>query len=267
VGCAPPPSALHWRAASVLPQELDADISEAWREWGAEKDGLLAALRRLDQQGALKDAVTEAFIPAVRPCTGARPQRRGGGYSGSQRACRGPSPITGSTRFDPPGRCRATRLTRQDEVQKVLRRAHWDDESEAWVLERLADGLGDVPEGPPGARTPWNGSSGGAAAAGCVAGRPGDGQPWGPRPVATPGARRPVSALARAAAAAGDMNPRFRTENILAMELDMPERVTTDWWGERIEGGPGGWVAGGLGQRVPACGGSFALRGRAEASG
>ncbi|WIA12242.1 hypothetical protein OEZ85_012308 [Tetradesmus obliquus] len=32
----------------------------------------------------------------------------------------------------------------------------------------------------------------------------------------------------KAAALAGDMNPRFRSENILALELDMPERVTFD---------------------------------------
>jgi kinesin family protein 3/17 len=26
-----------------------------------------------------------------------------------------------------------------EEVQKVMRRAHWDEEREVWVLERLSD--------------------------------------------------------------------------------------------------------------------------------
>ncbi|GBF99862.1 kinesin-ii motor subunit [Raphidocelis subcapitata] len=142
--------------------ELDADIAEAWADWGDEKAALLDALRRLDQQAALKDAVIDAFVPP-------------------------------------------------EEVSKVMRRAAWDDDSESWSLQ-------PPPPEPPAAP--------GAA--------PGDGRPFGPRPVATPGARRPVSALARAAAAAGDMNPRFRSENILAMELDLPERVTFDWY----EGAP-----------------------------
>lgn len=46
-------------------QDLDRDISEAWSEWGAEKDELLASLKKLDQQMLLKDAVIEAFIPPV----------------------------------------------------------------------------------------------------------------------------------------------------------------------------------------------------------
>jgi hypothetical protein len=96
----------------------------------------------------------------------------------------------------------------------VLRRARWDEDSESWILEKLADQQQH-------------------AAADQSAAAPGDGSPWGRRPVAAPGARRPVSALARAAVAAGDMNPRFRSENILAMELDMPDRVTFDY----VEGG------------------------------
>eukprot|EP00879_Flechtneria_rotunda_P031664 GHRR01034613.1.p1 GENE.GHRR01034613.1~~GHRR01034613.1.p1 ORF type:complete len:168 (+),score=67.27 GHRR01034613.1:522-1025(+) len=53
------------------------------------------------------------------------------------------------------------------------------------------------------------------------------------RPVGTAGARRPLSNFTKAAALSGDMNPRFRNENILALELDMPERVTYDF----VEGG------------------------------
>lgn len=88
----------------------------------------------------------------------------------------------------------------------MLRRAHWDDQSESWVLERLAEQQPDEDA---------------AAAAAGVSGRssdsdhgppPGAGRPWGRRPVAWPGAKRPVSAMARAALARGDMNPRFRWE-------------------------------------------------------
>jgi hypothetical protein len=192
-------------------QELDAEISEAWREWGAEKDELLAALRRLDQQGALKDAVAEAFIPPV----GSRARRSGWAAQPSAHT----AAASGGARFLPASHKDTTLpFSRpQEEVQKVLRRAQWDEDSESWVLERLGD---DAPGAPPDA--PDAPPSAAAAA-------PGDGRPFGRRPVAAASAARPVSALARAAAAGGDMNPRFRTENILAMELDLPERATVDW--------------------------------------
>jgi hypothetical protein len=81
---------------------------------------------------------------------------------------------------------------------QVMRRAHWDEEREVWVLERLSDvGRRD----------------GGAAK----------------RPMSAAGARRPVTDFAKAVAAAGDMNPRFRSENILSLELDLPERTTADF--------------------------------------
>ena len=114
-----------------------------------------------------------------------------------------------------------SRTPAQEAVQKVVRRASWDEDSDSWVLGRgpAADQGGGV-----AGAAAAGGAGGGAAAA------PGDGSPWGPRPVAAPGARRPVSAFARAALACGDMNPRFRSENILAMELDLPDRVTFDYY-------------------------------------
>lgn len=102
----------------------------------------------------------------------------------------------------------------------MLRRARWDDDTESWVLER---GPPDQASGDGDASASGGGDGGGYPA----------GSPWGLRPVATPGAGRPVSAFARAALARGDMNPRFRSENILAMELDLPDRVTFDY----VEGG------------------------------
>ncbi len=43
------------------------------------------------------------------------------------------------------------------------------------------------------------------------------------------GAKRPSSAVARAANRLGSENPRFKGENILQLELDMPERTTRDY--------------------------------------
>ena len=46
------------------------------------------------------------------------------------------------------------------------------------------------------------------------------------RPVsAVPNSKRPASAVARAANRLGSENPRFKGENILRLELDMPERT------------------------------------------
>jgi len=50
------------------------------------------------------------------------------------------------------------------------------------------------------------------------------------RPVsAVTGAKRPSSAVARAANRLGSENPRFKGENIIQLELDMPERTTRDY--------------------------------------
>ena len=140
-------------------QELDQEIADAWAEWGAEKEELLAALRRLERQLLLKDAVIGALVPP-------------------------------------------------EDAARTLRRAVWDEDAEAWSVPRPGAGGGDQ-----------GGDDEEAAATLAL---------LQARPAATPGAPRPVSALARAAAAAGDMDPRFRFENILLMELDLPDRVTFD---------------------------------------
>lgn len=49
------------------------------------------------------------------------------------------------------------------------------------------------------------------------------------RPQSATGARRHVSDYARINAAMGDRNPRYKTENILSLELDLPERSTFDF--------------------------------------
>ncbi|KAL6762472.1 kinesin-2 motor subunit FLA8 [Haematococcus lacustris] len=91
-----------------------------------------------------------------------------------------------------------------EEVGKVNRRAHWDEEREVWVLERLSD-LG---------KRDSNVLK---------------------RPVSAAGHRRPTSDFARLATAMGDMNPRFKSENILNLELDMPERTTYDYTGPGVD--------------------------------
>jgi hypothetical protein len=83
---------------------------------------------------------------------------------------------------------------------KTTDRAHWEEEVEQWVLERMS-ATADVAED---AR----------------------------RPVSVPGSKRPTSDHARVAAALGDLNPRFKSENILGLELDMPERTTWDLDGD-----------------------------------
>lgn len=89
----------------------------------------------------------------------------------------------------------------QEEVQKVMKRAAWDNETETWRLERLG---GDSTE-----------SGGDAAKA--------------RRPMSASNSRRPTSAFAKAQILQGDLNPRFKSDNILKLVLDMPERTTFDY--------------------------------------
>merc|ERR1719158_56124 len=49
------------------------------------------------------------------------------------------------------------------------------------------------------------------------------------RPQSASGARRHMSDYARMNAAMGDRNPRYKTENIITLELDLPERTTYDF--------------------------------------
>lgn len=89
---------------------------------------------------------------------------------------------------------------------QVKRQACWDDNRELWVLERSTT----------------------------TAKRKSSSQMLR-RPVSAAGQRRPVSAFAKMANAIGDMNPRFKSENILNLELDMPERTTYDYEGQGID--------------------------------
>lgn len=81
-----------------------------------------------------------------------------------------------------------------DEQAKVMQKAVWDDEAEEWLLgqvsERAENALGLK------------------------------------RPTSASGSRRPMSSFAKSQAMVGDQNPRFKSENILTLELDMPERTT-----------------------------------------
>lgn len=75
-----------------------------------------------------------------------------------------------------------------------MHRAQWDEEQEVWVMQQLRDVRSK-------------------------------------RPISKPHHRRPVTAYAQAAVALGDHNPRYKTDNILALALDMPDRTTADYSG------------------------------------
>ena len=88
-----------------------------------------------------------------------------------------------------------------EETKKVMKRAQWNEEKDAWLLERLST-VSDAD------------------------------QSVMRRPLSASGSKRPVSEYAKVAAALGDQNPRFKGENILVMELDLPDRTTYDYDGE-----------------------------------
>lgn len=104
----------------------------------------------------------------------------------------------------------------------MLQRAHWDDEAEVWVLERLSDTNPAATFCSAPSSTFYDDSAAAAASSGsspspsskskgqqqrqqCCGVMPGS-----CRPIAVPGARRPTSNFTKAAALSGDMNPRFR---------------------------------------------------------
>lgn len=88
-----------------------------------------------------------------------------------------------------------------DEKSKVFDRAYFDEDEEEWKLKPLA--------------------------------KPESSQMMIKRPVSAVGNRRPVSEYARMAAALGG-NPRYKTENVLLVELDMPNRTTRDYEGPTV---------------------------------
>ena len=85
----------------------------------------------------------------------------------------------------------------EEERSKVTCAARWSEERDLWVIDR-------------------------AAAAKKLA-------KAAKRPVSASGLRRPTTDFTKSVNAAGDLNPRFRSENILSLELDMPERTTFDY--------------------------------------
>ena len=50
-----------------------------------------------------------------------------------------------------------------------------------------------------------------------------------PRPISALGLKHPTSEFSRMAINFGDINPRFRHDNIMQMDLDFPERTTEDF--------------------------------------
>lgn len=51
------------------------------------------------------------------------------------------------------------------------------------------------------------------------------------RPQSAVGMKRPTSEYSRIAKGLGDLNPRYKFDNIIQLELDMPERTTEDYEG------------------------------------
>ncbi len=104
-----------------------------------------------------------------------------------------------------------------DEVERVESRAAWDGEKEVWILPRLE-------------------LAGNSRRA---------------RPVSDSRVVIPESDTVRRRAAY-DPSPRFKSENVVALEPDMPERTTIDYAtaqmaAMRVGGGGGGGMGGGGG--------------------
>eukprot|EP00818_Percolomonas_sp_WS_P005293 CAMPEP_0117439294 /NCGR_PEP_ID=MMETSP0759-20121206/2492_1 /TAXON_ID=63605 /ORGANISM="Percolomonas cosmopolitus, Strain WS" /LENGTH=690 /DNA_ID=CAMNT_0005231007 /DNA_START=2534 /DNA_END=4606 /DNA_ORIENTATION=- len=92
----------------------------------------------------------------------------------------------------------------QEEVIKVTQRATWDEEQKDWKI------------GPPVALLENGAQS--------------------KRPQSATGARRPVSEYAKRASRMGDQSTRYKYENIINLELEMPERTTQDFMLDPEEG-------------------------------
>eukprot|EP00742_Colponemidia_sp_Colp-10_P004246 GILJ01004530.1.p1 GENE.GILJ01004530.1~~GILJ01004530.1.p1 ORF type:complete len:795 (-),score=178.48 GILJ01004530.1:126-2510(-) len=83
-----------------------------------------------------------------------------------------------------------------EEVSKIESRAEWSDENDEWIIPRIQYAGNSV--------------------------RP-------KRPPSAVGLKRPTTEYSRIARAMGDMNPRYRHDNIINMDLDMPDRSTEDY--------------------------------------
>lgn len=88
-----------------------------------------------------------------------------------------------------------------EDLFKVEKRAYWDGDSDQWVLRPL-DASADI------------------------------GFARQKRPVAMEGGRRPASDSNTLMRLMGDPNPRFRMENVAVLELDPPDRMTSDLTGQ-----------------------------------
>lgn len=87
-----------------------------------------------------------------------------------------------------------------EEKTKIQNRASYDEDEDTWQLRALANK---------------------------------NSQTMAKRPQSALGNRRPISTYARVAASMGG-NPRFKGENILMVELDMPNRTTRDYDGPAV---------------------------------
>lgn len=83
----------------------------------------------------------------------------------------------------------------QEEVKKTERMAVWSDELNDWQLKKYGDPQAQAKK----------------------------------RPQSAVGLKRPTSEYTRIAKGLGDINPRFKADNILNLDLDMPERTTEDY--------------------------------------
>jgi kinesin family protein 3/17 len=85
-----------------------------------------------------------------------------------------------------------------EEVKKMEKMIEWNDDLNDWVIRT------------PGFKELKTGSK---------------------RPQSAVGMKRPTSEYSRIAKGLGDLNPRYKFDNILQLDLDMPERTTEDYEG------------------------------------
>ena len=85
-----------------------------------------------------------------------------------------------------------------DEYKKMEKMIHWSEEHNDWFIQ--TPGFKDVKTG-------------------------------SKRPQSAVGMKRPTSEYSRIAKGLGDLNPRYKFDNILQLDLDMPERTTEDYEG------------------------------------
>ncbi|CAK9199899.1 unnamed protein product [Sphagnum troendelagicum] len=101
-----------------------------------------------------------------------------------------------------------------EEVTKIMRRTHWDDENETWVLQSMIQSL------------PSHSGQGGSRL--YITDGINIKQPL-QRPPSAIGRSRPTCRQAEQALARGDRDPRYLVNNVIKLELDMPERTTYDY--------------------------------------